>query len=164
MLEKLKVNDLTITVEGTWYEVSNGVEVIAYGNVEAGATPTQVYELLRKKGELNADVNADTAKTATYVYLPNKDGAYHSVRVPQYVKDILANVKPMYDYTYRLTGVNPQRPGYGIKEDLAKLEAWVTRFHSDFKVKRVNEDRKNYFGVFEMTDPVAHQLENARLI
>jgi hypothetical protein len=78
MLEKLKVNDLTITVEGTWYEVSNGVEVITYGNVESGTTPTQVYELL------SADVKAD-AKTDTYIYLPNKSGAYHSVRVPQYI-------------------------------------------------------------------------------
>jgi hypothetical protein len=70
----------------------------------------------------------------------------------------------MYDYTYRLTGVNFVRPGYGIRDDLAKLEAWATRFHSDFTVKKVVEERKNYYGVFEMTDPVAHQLENARLI
>lgn len=106
----------------------------------------------------------EKTKKDTYVYLPNKDGAFRSVRVPQYVKDILANVKPLYDYTYQLTGVNPIRPGYGIRDDLDKLEAWVKRFHSDFKVTKVVEQRKNYYGVFEMTDPIAHQLENARLI
>ena len=173
MLNTYKVDGYTVTVEGTWYEVSNGTDVIAYGNVEAGTTPTQVYELLRKKGELSADVNTDTGTKDTYVYLPNKHGAYHSVRVPQYVKDILANVKHLYDYTYKLTGVNPVRPGYGIEDDLKKLEAWVAGYHSDFAVKKLNGHNRRRRGVdffittsalFEMTDPVAHQLENARLI
>lgn len=105
--------------------------------------------------------NTDTAVIA---YLPNKQGNYVPTKVPAYIQAILPQVKTMYDYTYKLVGVNPQRPGYGIRTDLCALEAWVKRYFADFTIKAVHEERKNYYGVFEMTDPVALQLEKVGLL
>lgn len=98
------------------------------------------------------------------VYLPNKKGQYNPVTVPFHIIKILEHVVRKYNYTYKLIGVNPQRPGYGIRADLSVLEAWVTKYYADFDVKEVHEERNNYYGIFEMTDPVAQQLEKAGLL
>lgn len=107
-------------------------------------------------------MNSETMKVI--VFLPNKNGAYGPVIVPQYVLSILENVRNQYEYTFKLYGVNAQRPGYGIRTDLKRLEAWVKRYHADFSVKAVSEERRHYYGIFEMTDPVALQLEKVGLL
>lgn len=98
------------------------------------------------------------------VCLPNKQGDYRPVVVPQYVITILENVRNQYDYTYKLYGTSPQRPGYGINADLERLGAWVKRYHADFVIKVVSKERKHYYGIFEMTDPVALQLKKVGLL
>jgi hypothetical protein len=97
-------------------------------------------------------------------YLPNKEGNYKPVKVPQYIQNILENVTHEYDYTYHLNGVNAVRPAYGIEADLNKLEAWVKRYFADFTIKAIHKEPKNYYGVFEMTDPVCYQLEKVGLL
>lgn len=97
-------------------------------------------------------------------YLPNKQGHYKPVRVPQYIQDILKNVTNEYDYTWRLRGVNSVRPAYGIEADLSKLEKWAKRYHSDFEIKRINKQRRNYYGLFFMSDPIVYQLEKVGLL
>lgn len=119
------------------------------------------------------------------VYLPNKKGAYRETRIPNYILEILENVRPCKGveighyglYTYFLRGVNPIRPCYGIPNDLRRLEAWAKRYHADFKIMyepgfrvtptgyvRINSQPKNYYGIFQLTDPVAHQLEKAGVL
>ncbi|MDR2558690.1 MAG: hypothetical protein LBC86_03985 [Oscillospiraceae bacterium] len=106
-------------------------------------------------------------------YLPNlKKGHFYKMRIPQYVLDILENVKPTQGHdigrfgldTYRLRGVNPVRPGYGIKADMEKLGAWVERYGADFEIIYFCDTPKNYYGIFKMTDPVAHGLEKVGLL
>lgn len=97
-------------------------------------------------------------------YLPNKEGNYKPVRVSNYICSILKNVTHMYDYTYRLNGVNSVRHAYGIEADLNKLSTWAKRYFSDFEIKCVCKQPKNYYGVFFMTDPVCFQLEKVGLL
>lgn len=47
-MQVLKIDGLTVTIEGTWYEISNGVEVVAYGNVYEGVTPEDLYRYYKK--------------------------------------------------------------------------------------------------------------------
>lgn len=49
MLNILKIDGYTVTVEGTWYEVSNGYKVVEYGHVVPGTTPQEVYSLLKEQ-------------------------------------------------------------------------------------------------------------------
>jgi len=100
----------------------------------------------------------------TIAYLPNKQGNYKPVKIPAYIRSILENVHNVGDYTYCLNGVNPIRPGYGIEADLKQLETWAKRYFADFKIKHINTSPKNYYGIFEMTDPVAHQLEKVGIL
>ena len=51
-LYALRVGGYVVTVEGTWYEVSNGVEVVAYGNCAEGTTTQEVYDLLKARGDI----------------------------------------------------------------------------------------------------------------
>ncbi len=97
-------------------------------------------------------------------FLPDKNGNYKETTVPKYILNILENVYNQYDYIFKLRGVNPVRPAYGIEADLLKLEKWAKRYHSDFTIKHIHEERKNYYGLFELTDPVAFQLEKAGLL
>ncbi|MEG1083999.1 MAG: hypothetical protein RSE04_06115 [Hydrogenoanaerobacterium sp.] len=98
------------------------------------------------------------------VSLPNKQGVYRPVVVPEYILDILENVSNQCLYTYKLFGVNPQRLNYGIRLDLEKLEAWAKRYGSNFEIKSIREETNNHYGIFKMTDPVASQLEKVGLI
>ena len=101
---------------------------------------------------------------SVFTYLPNKNGDFKRVKLPEYLLDILENVTNESLETYRLQGVNSIRPGYGVRSDIRKLEAWVTRFWSSFELLYVNESPKNYYGIFRMTDPVAHALEKCGLL
>lgn len=98
---------------------------------------------------------------AETVYLPNKGGEYVPVRIPKYIQEILSHTKNDSLYTYKVVGVNPVRPGYGVQPDGAKLAKWASRYHSESNVVRVNEERKNYYCLVEITDPIANQLEKA---
>lgn len=99
-----------------------------------------------------------------YANLPNKNGNYVKTKIPQYVVDILKNVTLLYDYTLKLTGINPQRPAYGIEKDIEALKKWAKRYHTDFSVKSINKCPKNYYVLFEMFDPVVYQLEKIGLL
>jgi hypothetical protein len=81
------------------------------------------------------------------------------MRVPKYIKAIAENIRCIGHLTYRLKGVNPVRPAYGIEADIMALEKWATRNYADFKVIKINKQPKHYYAVFEMTDPVAQALE-----
>lgn len=96
---------------------------------------------------------------ANLICLPNKNGNYKQVKLPNYIVEILKNVRNVSDYTFRLSGVNPVRPAYGVEADLKKLEKWAKRYYADFKILKINSAPKNYYGLFFMTDPVCHQLE-----
>ena len=107
-----------------------------------------------------------------FANLPNSKGHYVKTRVPQYVLNILENVRPAMPYeigrwgldVFVLQGVNPIRPDYGVPDDLDKLEKWVMRYHADFKTIYINRARKHYYGAFVLTDPVQLQLQKAGLL
>lgn len=47
-MKRLAVDGLVITIEGTWYEISNGEEVVAYGNCSEDTTPEYVYKYFKQ--------------------------------------------------------------------------------------------------------------------
>ena len=104
------------------------------------------------------------AQGAIIAMLPDREGNYKPTKIPNYISAILKNVTHEYDYTYRLNGVNPMRPTYGIEADLNKLGTWAKRYYADFEVKAIHKFHKNYYGIFFMTDPVCLQLEKVGLL
>lgn len=47
-MKTLRKDGYAITVEGTWYEVSDGEKVIAYGNCADGTEPLYIYNQFSK--------------------------------------------------------------------------------------------------------------------
>jgi len=87
-----------------------------------------------------------------------------NVIIPKYIIKILENVCAIGLYEYKLIGVNPVRPEYGITTDLKKLQEWAKRYFSDMTIKKVNKEKKNYYGIFELTDPIVLQLEKSGIL
>ena len=85
--------------------------------------------------------------------------------VPDYIQSILKQVRPIDEaYTYILNRINPYRRRYSIYDDITKLEKWARRQGADFIIKKENTTPNHCYIVFEMTDPVAMQLEKERFI
>lgn len=96
------------------------------------------------------------------VYLPNREGHYKPVKLPKYIQDILSHTRNTNEeYTYKIVGVNPVRPAYGVEPDAEKLVKWASRYHSETKVKRISKQKKDYYATVWLTDPIANQLEKA---
>lgn len=84
------------------------------------------------------------------------------IKIPKYVQEIIKNVKcpdATDAYRFRLVGVNPSRPSYGIYADMEKLKKWAERYYAECTVIRYNTTPKNYYVEFKLTDPVAYAFE-----
>lgn len=89
---------------------------------------------------------------------------YGDVKItfPKYIEKIVENVKAPDSteaYRFRLIGVNPSRPSYGIYADMEKLKKWAERHYAECEVIRYNTTPKNYYVEFKLTDPVAYAFE-----
>lgn len=103
--------------------------------------------------------------------LPDKNGQYKQTKIPQYIQDILKRVKHKYDYTFILYPKYRHGQNKTFRKDIEQLEKWVKRYHADFNIiedhnlYRSRTERQKGINVeyyiFEMTDPVLHQLEKA---
>lgn len=105
--------------------------------------------------------------------LPNKQGHFHSTKIPQYVLEILLQRKKnnyfpriheIGCYQYRIYGYNPQRKFYGIHDDINKFSKWINKYFSSIENIQFHESRNNYYVDFEMFDPIVQQLEKNNLI
>lgn len=82
------------------------------------------------------------------------------VKIPKYMREILENVEVTQEpYGFILRGVNQNRPAYGIYKDMEKIKKWAEMNHAGCEVIKYNEERKNYFVHFHMTDPTACIVE-----
>lgn len=107
----------------------------------------------------------------TITYLPNKQGHYHEIKIPKYIQEILQRVKNQYNYTFILKAKYQYGRNTTLKQNMEKLKFWAERYgaectikeeHNDgrYRMERITGKNMPYI-VFELTDPVCHQLEKA---
>lgn len=107
------------------------------------------------------------------LYLPNRRGNYEKTQMPKYIRGILTRRLRHEDiprlvcvgpYRYYMRGYNKQRPGYGLRSDMAALTKWAKRYFTVIEDVEYHERPKDYYVEFTMYDPLAQQLEKANLI
>lgn len=107
------------------------------------------------------------------LYLPNKHGNHKETVVPKYIEEILfrriknetvPRIRLIGPYRFRMNGYNPQRPGYGLRADIERLNIWTSRYFSPLEDIVFHEEKKNYYVEFTLYDPMAQQFERHGLI
>lgn len=107
------------------------------------------------------------------LYLPNQRGNHVETIVPKYIEEILIRrikdkdvprIRMIGSYRFRMSGYNAQRPAYGIRADIEKLNKWASRYFSPIEDIYFHEEPKNYYVDFSLYDPLAQQLEKHGLV
>lgn len=142
-----------------------------------------------KRDDLDLERKIDTSisaveklmedKVKRVVRLPDRLGNWNLVKLPDYVSEAILSYcrdglyhpkikKTSRPYIYRMDGApsDRNRKDYGLLNDFKKLQNWVIKHwpYATCELIYIHRERKNYYLMFQLGDPVALGLEKARLI
>lgn len=142
-----------------------------------------------KRDDLDIERKIDTSvavaeklmkdKVKRVVSLPDRLGNWNLVKLPNYVSGAILSYcrdglyrpkikETSSPYVYRMDGASSDRnrKDYGLLNDFKKIQKWVTKHwpYATCELKYIHRERKNYYLMFELSDPVALGLEKAGLI
>lgn len=149
-------------------EASHLAKLIERGDIE-------IIPKLDSAARLANGLLRDKAKRV--LSLPNRNGDWDLVRLPDYVRNAILRrdssgaycsriYKTNSPYIYKIYGTNPNRKDYGLVHDFTKLQKWIKLkwSYTTCELKDIHREPKNYWITFELSDPLALGFEKSGLI